>query len=32
MKVYGTEAKFIKVLENILSVGIRWGFNKKLCI
>lgn len=28
MKVYGTEAKFIKVLENILSVGIRWGFNK----
>lgn len=28
MKAYGTEERFIIVLENILFVGVRWGFNK----
>jgi len=28
MKTYGTEEKFVVVLENILSVGLKWGFNK----
>ena len=28
MKTYGTEEKFVKVLENIISIGIKWGFSK----
>ncbi|WP_435524275.1 hypothetical protein [Chryseobacterium indoltheticum] len=28
MKVYRTEEKFIEILENIISVGVKWGFNK----
>jgi len=28
MKVYDTEEKFVSVLENIISIGVSWGFNK----
>lgn len=28
MKAYKTEEKFVEVLENILSTGVKWGFNK----
>ncbi|WP_228409721.1 PAAR-like protein [Chryseobacterium sp. T16E-39] len=27
-KAYPSEEKFIEALENILSVGVKWGFNK----
>ncbi len=28
MNKYKTEEEFMKVLENIISVGVKWGFNK----
>ncbi|MBC9798192.1 PAAR-like protein [Sinomicrobium weinanense] len=28
MKTYGTEDKFVTVLENILGIATKWGFNK----
>nr|WP_294930322.1 PAAR-like protein [uncultured Flavobacterium sp.] len=28
MNKYKTEEEFVKVLENIISVGVKWGFNK----
>lgn len=28
MKEYGTEEKFVEVLEIIISIALKWGFNK----
>lgn len=28
MKTYRTEDRFIVFLENVISVGVKWGFNK----
>jgi hypothetical protein len=30
MKEYGTEEKFVEVLEIIISIALKWGFNKTM--